>query len=175
MTFLLQVGSKWPPESWMADSPFLFAGSGKGVRALDPETPTGSHRPNVPPLGSPLSSPGSVDLRRHSAYMRPFDQVQTRDEEKDRLLRQPHIYADKSNMDYSQHSLPRHYVKGKVSNPPQRANVSGSSSFGFSSSTLNPRHFPSHTLTKSGSTLGQGVTKPSSHITHQSSDHESSV
>ncbi|XP_047741620.1 uncharacterized protein LOC108681272, partial [Hyalella azteca] len=170
-----EAGSKWPPETWMGDSPFLFSSSTKGMRALDPETPTGGPRAPISShaLASPLSSPGSVDLRRHSAYMRPFDQVQTLEEEKDRLIRLPCVAEDRNSDEFSQHSLLRQNSSRKGS---PRSAGTASSPFGFSSSTLNPRQFASQSLSKGIATpFVAGVTKPSSHITHKSSDHESSV
>ncbi|KAF2354033.1 hypothetical protein FHG87_015213 [Trinorchestia longiramus] len=140
-------GSKWPSETWMSESPFLFGSTTKGMRALDTETSIGAHGPPMSALVSPLSSPGSVDLRRHSAYMRPFEHVQTLEEEKDRLLRQPiRSQVDKTGADFPQNTLPRQTSTSKGNINPQ-AQITGSSPHGFSS-TLNPRQFGSHSMSK---------------------------
>ena len=128
-------------------------------------------------------SPGSVDPRRHSAYLRPMDDaLAVREEDERQLLSQ----LQQSSPDYSQHSLPRqylsktatsaasahHHLHGIISSSAggssQQARTS-SSPLGFSS-TLQPRHFGGQ-----GNSGGQRVTKPSSQTTKCSSDHESSV
>lgn len=168
--------SKWPPEDWMSDSPFLFSSSG-GHRADDPGRVIAAHI-------SPLPSPGIVDHRRHSAYMRPLDQLQARQDQKELLLQQHQQQLLHSTSDYSQHSLPRQYLASKNPLHLQPHVKTGSpntspSPLGFSSSTLNPRPFGAHNLGfgSGSSNLGQGgVTKPSSQIIkNSSSDHESSV
>ena len=128
-------------------------------------------------------SPGPVDPRRHSAYLRPMDDaLAVREEDERQLLSQ----LQQSSPDYSQHSLPRQYLsKSKTATSAASAHHhlhgiisssaggssqrTSSSPLGFSS-TLQPRHFGGQ-----GNSGGQRVTKPSSQTTKCSSDHESSV
>lgn len=134
-------------------------------------------------LVSPLSSPGSVDPRRHSAYLRPLEEIEAL---RDQKIMQLHHHQLHANEDYSQQSLPRQYLHNNKTPPShilhpslQGCNNTSPTPLGFSSSTLNPRLFSSHNLPIGGSgnnVTTQGVTKPlSQSIKGSSSDHESSV